>query len=107
MDFHLKLPDSENPNLFGYTDADGADNNAAYKPIGDFLCMFGDGPTLWAGYKQDVVALSSTESQFIAATVSFRELLWLEKLMSDFTIQQDMRGSVDGGQPKPHQMVPE
>lgn len=41
---------------------------------------------LWASTKQNVVALSSTEAEYIAAASAAREALWLRKMMADMNI---------------------
>ena len=46
-----------------------------YKPTNGFLFMFGDSLNSWACHEQDVVALSSSESEFTAAVEARRELL--------------------------------
>ena len=80
----LRLPAVSDPKLVGYTDADWAGDNADYKSTSGHVFMFGDGPVVWGSYKQNCVALSSTEAEYISASESCREIAWLDELIKDF-----------------------
>lgn len=84
MNCKLRLPAVKDPKLVGYTDADWAGDNADYKSTSGHVFMFGDGPVAWGSYKQSCVALSSTESEYVAATEACREIAWLDQLIKDF-----------------------
>lgn len=47
-----------------------------------------DGPVTWASRKQDVNALSTLESEYIAAAVAVQELIWLRRLISSLNNNQ-------------------
>jgi len=40
----------------------------------------------WQSKKQDTVALSSTEAEYMAVTPAAKELIWLDRLLADFKI---------------------
>ena len=67
--------------LSAYTDADWATCKKTRKSIGGFI-TFLNGPISWASKTQSVVALSTLESEFIAASDATREVLWLRRLLS-------------------------
>lgn len=68
-----------------YVDADFA-NNPGRKSISGFVIeMFGD-PVLWATRKQNSVALSSTEAEFVSLATGVAELLWLKQLLKDLGV---------------------
>ncbi|GJR78628.1 diacylglycerol kinase 5 [Tanacetum coccineum] len=46
---------------------------------------FGNSPITWSTQKQGTVALSSCESEFIAATATTTQALWLKRLLSKIT----------------------
>ncbi|GJW73020.1 hypothetical protein Tco_0132390 [Tanacetum coccineum] len=46
---------------------------------------FGNSPITWSTQKQGTVALSSCESEFIAATTATTQALWLKRLLSKIT----------------------
>ena len=76
----LKLGDSGS--LEVYADADWAGDRVDRKSNTGFIFMFG-GPISWCARKQQCVALSSTEAEYIALSEACRELLWIRKLMED------------------------
>nr|GFB43032.1 zinc finger, CCHC-type [Tanacetum cinerariifolium] len=46
---------------------------------------FGESPITWCTQKQPTVALSSCESEFMAATGAACQALWLKRLLSELT----------------------
>lgn len=72
--------------LVGYVDADFA-NQADRKSVTGFLFeMYGD-VIYWATRKQKTVALSTTESEFVALASATSELLWLMNLLKELGIE--------------------
>ncbi|GJS94858.1 zinc finger, CCHC-type containing protein [Tanacetum coccineum] len=49
------------------------------------IFYYGDSPISWSTQKQATVALSSCESEFIAATAAATQALWLKRLLSRLT----------------------
>jgi len=48
--------------------------------------MLAGGPISWKSKKQTCVVLSSNEAEFIAASETARQAVWLEKAVFDFGI---------------------
>jgi len=48
------------------------------------FCL-GDTPISWCSKKKDVVALSSGEAEYMAATEAAKQAIWLQELMSEIT----------------------
>ncbi|CAM8908670.1 unnamed protein product [Rhodiola kirilowii] len=72
--------------LFGYVDSDYASNRDNRKSTtGLFFTWFGNCIS-WKSQLQSVVALSSTEAEFIAATEAAKEAVWLKGLLSEITL---------------------
>lgn len=67
-----------------FVDADWAGDVSDRKSNSGYLVYFGGGLISWAARKQNCVALSSTEAEFIALAEACQELLWLKKLLDDF-----------------------
>jgi hypothetical protein len=82
----LKLTFSVNSNdleLTAYSDSDwGNDPTDARSRTGQVLKL-GGGPVSWQSRKQSIVALSSTEAEYIAMGETGREVIWLRSLLSE------------------------
>ena len=75
--------------LKGYADADGSmaeDRHA----ISGYAFLFYGGAVSWAAKRQEIVSLSTTESEYVAVTHASKEALWLRSLiMQLFDISLD------------------
>jgi len=68
--------------LAGYTDADGsmAEDRCA---ISGYAFLIDGGAVSWSSKCQEIVSLSTTESEYVAATHGMKEALWLRSLISE------------------------
>ena len=67
--------------LVGYADADGSmaeDRHA----ISGYAFMLHGGAVSWSAKQQEIVSLSTTESEYVAVTHAAKEALWLRSLLS-------------------------
>jgi len=67
--------------LAGYTDADGSmaeDRHA----VSGYAFLIDGGAVSWNTKRQEIVSLSTTESEYIAATHAAKEALWLRSLIA-------------------------
>ena len=71
--------------LVGYSDADMAGNIDDRKSTSGALFTLGGCPVSWQSQKQKVVALSSCEAEYIAATTAACQGVWLDRLLSELT----------------------
>ena len=75
---YQKLEDEE---LIGYTDADWAgDLDDRHSTTGNIF-MMGGGPVSWLSKKQAIVALSTSEAEYVALSFATQEVVWLMKLL--------------------------
>ena len=67
--------------LTGYADADGnmAEDRHA---ISGYAFLLHGGAVSWTTKRQEIISLSTTESEYIAATYAAKEALWLRSLIS-------------------------
>jgi hypothetical protein len=70
--------------LFGYSDADFAGCPATRRSTSGYLFVLGGAAISWRSTKQPVVALSSTEAEYIAGALATQEIIYLRVLMRDF-----------------------
>ena len=75
--------------LIGYTDADFARETDDRKSVSGYLYQLGERSISWGSKKQDTVARSSTEAEYIAAAHAVGEGLWLRNLMHELGFDQE------------------
>jgi len=77
-------PSQSSSELFvTYTDADHGGNPDNGRSTGGYIVKLGSGAISWSSRLQTVVALSTTEAEFIAATSAGQEIIWLRNLFSE------------------------
>ena len=74
--------------LSAYSDADFAGDKNTRKSTSGYLIKVANGPVAWGVVKQRSVSLSTTESEFIAACLTTKELIWIKRLMGDLVKRQ-------------------
>jgi hypothetical protein len=75
--------------LNGYVDADWGSNPNGRKSQSGYLFTLCGGVISWASKKQSVVALSSTEAEYVAASLACQEAVWLRVLLEDISFVQN------------------
>jgi hypothetical protein len=70
--------------LEGFTDADFASQTDRHS-ISGYVFRFHGGTVSWSSKKQPLVALSTTEAEYIAATDAAKEAIWLRRLIGELT----------------------
>jgi hypothetical protein len=84
MDCKLTYTPSNSKELFTtYTDADHAGNPDNGRSTSGFVVKVGTGAISWSSRLQSIVALSTTEAEFVAAVSAGQEILWLRNLFSE------------------------
>lgn len=68
--------------MTGYTDADGsmAEDRRA---VSGYAFLIDGGAVSWSSKRQEIVSLSTTESEYVAATHTAKEALWLRSLIGE------------------------
>lgn len=88
--FYSKVSDFR---LVGFTDSDWAGSLDDCKSTSGNVFNLGSGAISWSSKKQDIVALSSSEAEYMAATTSSCQAVWLRKLLAD--LQQEQIGPTE------------
>ena len=69
--------------LVGFTDSDWAGSLDDFKSTSGYCFSFGSGVFSWNSSKQEVVAQSSAEAEYIAAAGAANQAIWLRKILND------------------------
>ncbi|GJQ93189.1 ribonuclease H-like domain, reverse transcriptase, RNA-dependent DNA polymerase [Tanacetum coccineum] len=77
--------------ITGYSDSSYGINTDQGKGTTKIVLYFGESPITWCTQKQPTVALSSCESEFMAATGAACQALWLKRLLSEITGWEEER----------------
>ena len=88
IEYGVKFGRCQNFKLCGFSDSDWAGSVDDMKNTSGFCFNFGSGAFSWCSKKQEVVAQSTAEAEFIAATAAVNQALWLKKLMHDLNMEQ-------------------
>jgi hypothetical protein len=73
----------EEAHLVGYIDSDHAGDIDTSKRTSGILFFLGKCPISWQSVKQQVVAMSSCEAEYIVASTALTQALWLARLLGD------------------------
>ena len=69
--------------LVAYTDADYAGDLNDRKSRSGSLLFFNNGHVLWLSRKQPCTTTSTTESEYVAASLTSKEIVWARRLLND------------------------
>jgi len=69
--------------LQGFVDSDYASNKDNRKSVTAYFYTWAGNCISWKSQQQSIVALSSTEAEYIAATEASKEAVWLRGLLSE------------------------
>lgn len=87
-DFGIWYSKKSDFRLFGFTDSDWAGCLDDRKSTSGYAFSLGSGVISWSSKKQEIVALSSSEAEYIAATASSCQAVWLKRLLADVFQEQ-------------------
>ena len=89
-DFGLefKAQDNMKINLHGYADADWAGDVSTRKSTTGYLFQIGNGTVSWKTRRQSIVALSSTEAEYVSLSYAAQETIWMRNLLESIGFQQ-------------------
>ncbi|KAF2322706.1 hypothetical protein GH714_029173 [Hevea brasiliensis] len=59
------------------------------KSTSGYCFTMGSGVFSWCSKKQEVVAQSTAEAEFVAATAAVNQAIWLKKILSDLQLEQE------------------
>lgn len=69
--------------IVGYSDADFANDLDTRRSVTGYVFIKNGAAVTWSSQKQQTVALSTTEAEFMAACAATKEAMWVKLLLSD------------------------
>lgn len=72
--------------LIGYVDADWANDVDERKSTTGFIFQVFGNTVVWSSKKQGLVAMSTTEAEYVAASTATSEAIWLTTILEDLRI---------------------
>jgi len=82
LSFSSELRDAQ---LVGFSDSDWGGDRDDRKSTAGYVFTIGGTAISWKSKKQPVVALSSTEAEYIGTSEATREAIWLQRLLHELT----------------------
>ena len=83
---------SDDSCVLGYSDADWAGDVDDRKSTSGYMFRIAGGPVSWRSRKQDTVALSTAEAEYVALSSAAQECVWMRRLVAEL-------GNPPGGHP--------
>ena len=86
MDLKLSYGPTEDKSqdpILTYSDADHGGNTDNGKSTGGYLVKLGTGAVSWSSKLQTMVALSTTEAEYVAAVEAAKEIIWMRQFMGE------------------------
>ncbi|XP_066590602.1 uncharacterized protein [Prorops nasuta] len=80
FDYGLYFKANTELSLVAFSDADFAGDTGTRKSTSGFVVKLGECTISWCLQRQRAVALSTTESEFVAAAQTIKHLIWLDRL---------------------------
>ena len=73
-----------------YVDADWAGDHETRKSMSGFVAVMSGAAVAWCARQQEVVAMSSAESEYISLCTGVKETVWLRRLLSGLEVLSDV-----------------
>lgn len=86
--FGVKFTRSKEFKLAGFSDSDWGGSIDDMRSTSGYCFTFGSGVFSWSSKKQETVAQSTAEAEFVAATTAVNHVLWLRKILVDLNLEQ-------------------
>ena len=79
---------NESFSLYGYSDADWAGDISTRKSTSGYSFTLGGAKISWKSKRQSIVALSTTEAEYVALCHAAQEVVWLRRLLASVNLVQ-------------------
>ncbi|KAK9740903.1 hypothetical protein RND81_03G069600 [Saponaria officinalis] len=89
LDFGVLYQPCSDPRLIAYSDSDWAGSVDDMKSTSVYAFNFGPGVFSWNSKKQDIVAQSTAEAEYVAASTAVNQFIWIRKILDDLGYKQN------------------
>ena len=87
--YGIKYSYCQNFKLHGYSDSDWAGSIDDMRSTTRFCFNFGFRIFSWSSKKQDVIAQSTAEAEYVAANATINQAIWIRKILADLHMKQN------------------
>ena len=87
-DFGIKFMRSKEFELVGFLNSDWGGSIDDMRSTSGYCFTFGSGFFCWCSKKQEIVAQSTIEVEFIASKTAVNQAIWLRKILNDLNMEQ-------------------
>lgn len=91
-EYGLRYKRVDNPRLICYTDADWGGDKSDRRSMSGMVTFLTSGPISYKSQKQQSVALSTAEAEYVSASLGAQELIWLKNFLKElkFSCESDI-----------------
>ena len=89
VDYGIRYSHSQNFKLHGYSDSDWGGSVDDMRSTTGYCFSFGSSVFSWCSKKQDVVAQSTVEAEYVAAIAAMNRAIWLRHILADLHMKQN------------------
>lgn len=89
ISFGILYEKGESFGLLGFTDSDYAGDQDDRRSTSGYAFIMGSGAVSWSSKKQQIVTLSTTEAEFVAAAACASQAIWLRRLLEELGFHQN------------------
>ncbi|KAL4567103.1 hypothetical protein LXL04_022677 [Taraxacum kok-saghyz] len=92
VNYGLHYKNDKDQKLQVFTDSNYARDSEDQKSSSGYVCLFSGAAICWSSRKQEIVTLSSTETEYVAATTCACHCVWLKGLLEEL---EERAGTVE------------
>lgn len=89
LDYSITYYRDGNLRPHGYVDADYAGDSDTRRSTEGYIFFAAGGPVSWASKRQETVALSTVEAEYMAFTRATQQALWMDKFLDEVGLSPD------------------
>jgi hypothetical protein len=87
----LQFDATPSKEVLGYCDANWGGDLEDRRSTTGFVFMIGEGAISWSNKQQPTIALSTTETEYMANTQATKKAIWITKLMMDLGCMEEKK----------------